>query len=296
LAGGAALRLFPARPAHGEAEAMAEPSDRVIIGNLPADFTDEALKTNFEAYGTIKWFRLNNASQGQKSALIEFSSVEEATWLVENLDGNIPLGLEAEVSVKYKPAKGGGKGGGGGGGMMRPSPYPGGGGGGGMMGKGGKGGMMMGMGKGGMMMGMGMMGGAQCTISDLFKGLIRHKVLPGGTWANDERTAVIHGLPSDTTEGDVLKIFCPFGAVLPGGVRVTLNEDGTAKGSAMVNFMNIESTQAAIETLNNCMMPDGRFLRVKQWANFNNGGGKGGKKGGKKGDGSIAPASADAEG
>merc|ERR1712151_769860 len=114
--------------------------------------------------------------------------------------------------------------------------------------------------------GMGMMGGAQCTISDLFKGLIRHKVLPGGTWANDERTAVIHGLPSDTTEGDVFKIFCPFGAVLPGGVRVTLNEDGTAKGSAMVNFMNIESTQAAIETLNNCMLPDGRFLRLRNYS------------------------------
>lgn len=285
---------------------MAEPSDHVIIGNLPADFTDEALKTNFEAYGTIKWCRLfdGRGPEGKKSAMIEFSSVEEATWLVENLDGNIPLGLEAEVSVKYKPAKGQGKGGGGGGGCMggggkdRPSPYAGGG----MMGMGGKGGGMMmgGKGKAGMMMGM-MMGGQQCTINDLFKGLLRHKVLPGGTWANDERTACISGLPSDTTETDVLKIFSPFGAILPGGVRVNLNDDGTAKGNGMVNFMYIESTQAAIETLNNCMMPDGRFLRVKQW--FDNGKGKGGGKGAKGGKdkngangAKISPAGADAEG
>jgi len=237
---------------------MAEPNDHVLIGNLPADFTDEALKVNFEAYGTIKWSRLfdGKGPEGKKSAMIEFASVEEAQWLVENLDGNVPLGLETEVSVKFKPPKGQGKGGGGGGcggGMMRPAPYAGGGNG--MMAKGGKGGMM-GMGKGGMMLGMGM--GVQCTIQDLWKGLLRHKVLPGGTWANDERTVCIGGLPSDTTEADLLKIFSPFGAILPGGVRVTLNEDGTAKGNGMVNFQNVESTQAAIETLNNCMMPDGR--------------------------------------
>merc|ERR1719401_1680754 len=152
----------------------------------------------------------------------------------------------------------------------------------------------MGMGKGGMMLGMGM--GVQCTIQDLWKGLLRHKVLPGGSWANDERTVCIGGLPSDTTEADVLKIFSPFGAILPGGVRVNLNDDGTAKGNGMVNFMHLESTQAAIETLNNCMMPDGRFLRVKQW--FDNGKGKGGGKGGKgkgKGakNGAISPAAAD---
>merc|ERR1719437_375238 len=102
---------------------------------------------------------------------------------------------------------------------------------------------------------MGMMMGQQCTINDLFKGLLRHKVLPGGTWANDERTIVIGGLPSDTTDADLLKIFSPFGAILPGGVRVTLNEDGTAKGNGMVNLLNLESAESAIQTLNNCMMP-----------------------------------------
>lgn len=270
-----------------------EPSDHVVIGNLPADLDDASLKTNFEAYGTIKWCKLFNGKGGSglKSAMIEFSSVEEATWLVENLDGNVPLGLETEVTVKFKPPKGAGGGGGAwaggkggaGGGCNRASPY-------GVI-PGGKVAAMAAAGKGGgMMMGgkMGMMmagTGEPATIADVWKGLIRHKVLPGGSWANDERTVCVNGLPADTTEHDLLKIFSPFGAILPGGVRVKLNDDGTAKGSGMINFMNMESTDAAIETLNNCLMPDGRSLRLRKYGDW----GSNGKKGGGGKGGAIEP-------
>jgi len=263
---------------------MAEPSDHVIIGNLPEDLDETALKTNFEAYGTIKWCKLfNGKGGGKKSAMIEFASVEEATWLVENLDGNVPLGLETEVTVKFKPPKGAGGGGGGGGGFgkggggNRSAPY-------GVVpaGKGGKmGGKMMGM-----MMGM---SGEASTVNDLWKGLLRNKVLPGGTWANDERTVCVSGLPSDTTDHDLLKIFSPFGAIAPGGVRVKLNDDGTAKGNGMINFLNLESADAAIETLNNCMMPDGRCLRLRKYGDWNGGKKGGGGKGGKSQGGLIEP-------
>merc|ERR1712151_732067 len=122
----------------------------------------------------------------------------------------------------------------------------------------------------GMMMGM---TGEPSTTSDLWKGLLRHKILPGGTWANDERTVCVNGLPSDTTDHDLLKIFSPFGAIAPGGVRVKLNDDGTAKGSGMINFLHLDSALKSIETLNNCMLPDGRFLRLRQfddaWAKEN---------------------------
>merc|ERR1711972_261103 len=108
-------------------------------------------------------------------------------------------------------------------------------------------------------------------------GLLRHKVLPGGTWQNDEKTVLINGLPSDTTDHDLLKIFSPFGAIAPGGVRVTLNEDGTAKGNGTINFLELEPAQNAVATLNNCMLPDGKFLRLKQWSGTWKG--KGGAKG-----------------
>lgn len=53
----------------------------------------------------------------------------------------------------------------------------------------------------------------------------------------------------------------------------------------MVNFADMASAQSAIETLNNCMLPDGRFLRVTQWFDWKGKDGKGekGEKGGKKG-------------
>lgn len=292
---------------------MAEPSDHVIIGDLPADFDEEQLKTNFEAYGTIKWCKLfGGKGGGPKSAMIEFGSVEEATWLVENLNGNVPLGLEQEVTVKFKPKSSGGKAGAGAGGgsggkgekSARSSPYgmpPSGGGGGGGGGKGGKGAGAGGGGGGG---GAGAKGFNQwgvalstepSNITDLWKGLLRHKILPGGTWANDEKTVCVSGLPSDTTDYDLLKIFSPFGPIAPGGVRVKLNEDGTAKGSGMVNFLDLASAKKSIDTLNNCMMPDGRFLRLRQFSDQGGApkGGKGEKGGhikkwGKKADGGQA--------
>jgi len=262
---------------------MAE-SDHVVIGDLPADCDEEFFKTNFDAYGTLKWFKLYPpGANGKRSALVELGSVDEAKWLVENLHGNVPLGFETEVTVKYKPQ---GKGAGGGGGGYgkgkdkdggRAGPYDGGKGGGkgaaGMMGMGGKGGG----GGGGQFNQWGYSISTEpSTIQDLWKGLMRHKVLPGGTWANDEKTVLISGLPSDTTDHDLLKIFSPFGAIAPGGVRVTLNEDGTAKGNGMINFLDLEASKTAIETLNDCMLPDGRFLRLRNYSSsWNNNKGKG---------------------
>lgn len=276
---------------------MAEANDHVLIGDLPAEVDDEGFKTNFEAYGTIKWFKLYPpGANGKKQALVELGSVDEAKWLVDNLHGNVPLGLDTEVTVKYKPkgpaagAKGGAKGGAGpyGGGGIAPGKGAGGKGAPGMMGqKGGK-------------------GGAQweqanqwgyslaeepSTIQDLWKGLLRHKVLPGGTWQNDEKTVLISGLPSDTTDHDLLKIFSPFGPIAPGGVRVTLNEDGTAKGNGMINFLDLEGSKKAVETLNNCMLPDGKFLRLRNYSGDWKGGGKGKGKAAAPGAGAEGPES-----
>merc|ERR1719162_2659376 len=100
----------------------------------------------------------------------------------------------------------------------------------------------------------------------------------GGGGGGDMPTASLSDLRKD-----LLKLFSPFGAIAPGGIRVNLNDDGTAKGNGMINFLHLESGTAAIETLNNCMLPDGRFLRLKQYQDF----GKGKSKG--KGKEQIAP-------
>mmetsp|Transcript_81705 Transcript_81705/g.206300 ORF Transcript_81705/g.206300 Transcript_81705/m.206300 type:complete len:110 (-) Transcript_81705:90-419(-) len=94
------------------------PSDNVWIGDLPPDLTTERLMAVFTAYGNITSARVNTPTQpGRKaSALIRFATVDEATWVVQNLQGNMPEGLFEPIQCKFASTgsrdKGGGKGGG----------------------------------------------------------------------------------------------------------------------------------------------------------------------------------------
>merc|ERR1712151_536533 len=64
------------------------------------------------------------------------------------------------------------------------------------------------------------------------------------------------------------------------GVRAMQNEEGECKGTGFVNYIEKESADLALETLNGAWLPSGRTLIVKR---AEDGGGKGnkGKKGGK---------------
>mmetsp|Transcript_74328 Transcript_74328/g.191763 ORF Transcript_74328/g.191763 Transcript_74328/m.191763 type:complete len:263 (-) Transcript_74328:135-923(-) len=237
----------------------APPSERVFVGDLPASVDDLTLQSVFGAYGTLLSHKLL-PGQGKNAALLTFSSLDEATWVVENLNGNIPQGLETPINCKFANApgsKGGWKGGGGGDWK----------GGGGDWGKGGgKGGdrwSPYGGGKdGGKGGGWGKDGGGKAGIKVLKKGLQYAGVLPGGKWQNDENALFVGGLPRDTTDGDLYEIFATFGAIPSGGVRAMPGEEGTCKGFGFVNFTNHEAAVNAIQTLNGTMMPDGTTLKV----------------------------------
>eukprot|EP00439_Symbiodinium_sp_Y106_P024371 s341_g2.t5 len=91
-----------ARPAMQAMQALAPPSDNLYIADLPPGFTAESLQAIFQEYGNISQFKLlqNSGPGGKTAALVRFQSVEEATWLVENLNHNIPQGLSSPVIVK----------------------------------------------------------------------------------------------------------------------------------------------------------------------------------------------------
>eukprot|EP00928_Gymnodinium_smaydae_P094310 TRINITY_DN789_c0_g2_i1.p1 TRINITY_DN789_c0_g2~~TRINITY_DN789_c0_g2_i1.p1 ORF type:complete len:358 (-),score=80.75 TRINITY_DN789_c0_g2_i1:93-1118(-) len=104
---------------------MAAPSENLFIGDLPAEIDQEKVREIFSQYGTIASLALNRISdRGNRSAIISFGSVDEATWIVNNLNGNIPQGMTSAVTVSYKQQKGAGKGwqGGGYGGGMPMAP------------------------------------------------------------------------------------------------------------------------------------------------------------------------------
>jgi len=226
-------------------------SSNLYIGSLPTELDDATFTAVFGAYGTIKKHKLlepNN--RGQRAALVDFESAEEAQWIVENLNGNIPQGLSDCVIVKFKDAGKGGDGGKGGGGGAGAGPYGGG------VSPGGKGG-----------------GGGGCAIKVLVDGLLSSGAMPGGAkYQNDDNALFVGSLPYDTTDHDLYLMFSPFGAIAPRGVRAMKGDDTPCKGFGFVNFLDNEAATAAVQTLNGTQMPDGKVLKV---AIKGPGGGKG---------------------
>lgn len=92
------------------------PSDNLFVGELPEGIQDATVRQLFAQYGTVTDLRvLPGNAVGTSAALIRFAHEEEATWIVNNVNGNIPEGLSSPVSVRYANSRGSGKGGGKGG-------------------------------------------------------------------------------------------------------------------------------------------------------------------------------------
>lgn len=239
----------------------ADSNDNLFIGELPGSMDEGQLTSVFGAYGQILSSRLlPPGSSGKRAALIKFASADEAKWIVENLNGNIPQGLTEPCSVSFKTSsKGGDKGGWGDAGGWGKGAQS-------VDGKGGKG-------KGGF------------GIKQLLDGIFASGAMPGGVkYENDDKTLFVGGLPSDTSDIDLFLMFSPFGAIAPKGVTAMPNADRTGcKGFGFVNFLDRMAAETAVATLNGTQMPDGTILKINIKQDPASGGCKGGgdAKGGK---------------
>lgn len=85
---------------------MAAPSDSVIFEDLPLDTDDETLHGVFGAYGLLKSAQFLPASPitGKRSAVVQYETAEDAKWIVDNLNGNVPQGLSEPIKCMYKPS------------------------------------------------------------------------------------------------------------------------------------------------------------------------------------------------
>lgn len=224
---------------------------------------EETLQSIFGAYGAIKRCKLLQKSpSGNHAAIIEFDSQEEATWIVDNLNGNIPQGLEEPIVVRYKEDNRGsygkatsGKG------DHKWQPY----------GSGASAPASKDDGKANEK--------GHTSISVLVAGLFESGALPGGTrYCNDDSTIFVSGLPHDTTDGHLFNIFSCFGAIAPQGVRAMPTEDKSAcKGYGFVNFLDSKAAATAISTLNGTTMPCGLVMKLAIKRNTGKGFGKGSK-------------------
>ena len=77
--------------------------DYVFIDGLPAHMTLQECERIFWGYGTVVQCMLlgpQKNSEHKASALVRFGSVEEATWVVENLNGRDVVGLGEPIMVR----------------------------------------------------------------------------------------------------------------------------------------------------------------------------------------------------
>merc|ERR1712172_289962 len=168
-----------------------------------------------------------------KKALIEFKDADEAQWLVENLNGNIPEGLTTPVVVQMsgsKGAKGAGKDTGKAGKLGGKDAGKG------CWGKadGGKGKSDFGpygKGKNGKDFGgkNGKDGGKGTSMKGLLKGAVKGGLTPYGERPL-ENQLYFRGLPTDCTDRDLYELCAPFGAIPPKGV-LAQQRDGECIGS-----------------------------------------------------------------
>jgi RNA recognition motif-containing protein len=105
--------------------------------------------------------------------------------------------------------------------------------------------------------------GAVNSIDLLKRGLLAFGSLPGTEGIRPHTNQLyVRGLPSDTTDADLLEIFAPFGAIPPRGVKAMLNAQGLCTGVAWVDYIHEADAKAALETLNNKVWSDGSCLRI----------------------------------
>jgi RNA recognition motif-containing protein len=289
-------------------------SDNTFVGGLPPTITEDQVKQVFGTSGTVVSCRVLPAGGDKTSALVRFNSVEQAAWMVENVNGNVPAGLVDPVVVKfaeqktnrYAPPAGAAV-------VAPPSKQE--------VGavpasdkifvsslppldqdavklifeaygtvtsvkmvgntsavvrfgsdqeakrvvEGLNGVVLQGLDKpvsiqfadtpGAKAERMGMM-------SVIVNGFVQSGVLPGGRWGTSDNAVHIAGLPSDTEDVHLYRLFSSFGPIAPRGCRAMMNPDGTCKGIAFVNFLTSEAVQAAVTTFNGALLPDGTTLKV----------------------------------
>lgn len=84
--------------------AFEQPSESLTVHGLPTTLTDEQLNAVFAQYGTVEQCKMLEPVPGALTcgALVQMQTVEEGTWLVQNLNNNIPSGLTMPVTVQYQ--------------------------------------------------------------------------------------------------------------------------------------------------------------------------------------------------
>lgn len=76
--------------------------NNLFVAGLPPNTTEDRIKEIFGAYGQVIQCKvLPNNGKNDTASLVRMGTEEQARWLVDELNGNIPLGLTSPLTVRY---------------------------------------------------------------------------------------------------------------------------------------------------------------------------------------------------
>lgn len=234
---------------------MPPPNDSLYIKGLPAGFGDADVRRIFGAYGEVLNVRIVHAAiyNDETIAIVKFGRLEQSSWLVQNVNGNIPQGLTKPVVIKYadppgyRKSKGAGQ-------DQRYSPYGG--------------------GKGGGYDASSLDPTALQALADAINGMAPTdgsgplKTTAGASTApamggvHDPSSLYVKDLPLHVDDLWLYKVFAPHGAIEK--VRAMPREDGVigCKGIGFVKFVRADEAATAIARINGHPTFDGSCISV----------------------------------
>ncbi|CAE7594000.1 unnamed protein product [Symbiodinium pilosum] len=80
------------------------PSPALFVSGLPVDCTAEFAKSIFGQYGIVKDARMLPVAPGKTAAaaVVVMNTADDAKWIVEHVNGNVPQSLTQPVTVTFK--------------------------------------------------------------------------------------------------------------------------------------------------------------------------------------------------
>lgn len=77
-------------------------SDNLFITDMPVGLDQSTVTEIFSMYGTVCSVRITSKPENQfTSALVRFATPEDASYILENVNGNIPHSLSTPVTIRY---------------------------------------------------------------------------------------------------------------------------------------------------------------------------------------------------
>merc|ERR1719215_300310 len=248
--------------------------DNVYISGLPEDVTEDLLHEVFGGYGSVVSCKaMQSKKAGQKgAALVRFASPEEAAYVVSMLHNSVPAGLAEPIKARFANQKGGG-----GAQAQVPAPaapvqhHPSHGYGHDVAANGyGKEALITpwraprstlarsapyetpGISAGASYSDAGKGGGrgkgptvSQSDIAQVIQELIKSRSLPSGPQPAGQ-CLYVTGLPTNTTDFDLYRLFAPFGPIGVGGVHARPDGEGRCTGVRFVDYLDPHSAAEAM--------------------------------------------------